>query len=114
MRAPIAGARASLERVRLRIRGHYTTGTVVDVDVDVDEDPDRYTRHTPTVDFVTRNGDRRVERLLHPVGIQHDVGARIRILSGRTAWATSSSRISSRDSGASFSSRSRSRRGSSS
>ncbi|KLL10041.1 MULTISPECIES: DUF3592 domain-containing protein [Protofrankia] len=74
----IAGTKASLERVWLRIRGHYTTGTVVDVDVD--EDPDRYTRYTPTVDFVTRSGDRRVERLLYPVGIQHDVGARIRIL----------------------------------
>ncbi|WP_161934806.1 DUF3592 domain-containing protein [Frankia sp. R43] len=73
----VAGMKAFLERIWLRVRGNYATATVVDVDVV--EDPDRYTRYTPTVEFVTRRGERRVERVLYATANEYGVGDRVRV-----------------------------------
>ncbi|CUU59658.1 Protein of unknown function (DUF3592) [Parafrankia irregularis] len=73
----VAGMKAFLERIWLRVRGNYVTGTVVDVDVV--EDPDRYTQYTPTVEFVTRRGERRVEKVLYATINECSVGDRVRV-----------------------------------
>ncbi|CAO5183999.1 DUF3592 domain-containing protein [Frankia sp. AiPs1] len=73
----VASMKAFLERVWLRVQGNYATGTVVDVDVV--EDPDHYTQYTPTVDFVARTGERRVEKVLYATTNEYGVGDRVRV-----------------------------------
>jgi hypothetical protein len=72
-----AGMRALIERIWLRIRGSHATGTVVDVLVE--EDPDLYPKYTPTVEFVGRAGERRVERVRYATARECEVGDRVRV-----------------------------------
>ena len=73
----VAGVRALAERVWLRVRGNYATGVVVGVDVR--EDPDYYTRYTPMVEFVTRAGEQRVEKVAYSTTRECSVGDSVRV-----------------------------------